>query len=149
MAVAKHDPRALAIGATLTKLDIARHQLGTALDLFIRDRDAVSVQCLACGGAELIEGIATHQGVEPLSTHMLQTYPHMDMNQLRKLQRQYWNAFKHMTMKNGEVRDDTDTLALFVTPKTTLRFLSDGGITVRSLKSCLCPLRFFKCGGMP
>src|ERR1700731_2381897 len=33
---------------------------------------------------------------------------------------------------------------LLATPKTTLRFLSDGGITVRSLKSCLCPLRFFK-----
>ena len=107
------ETRPQSLGATLTKLDIARHQLGTALDLFIRDRDAVSVQCLACGGAELIEGIATHQGVEPLSTHMLQTYPHMDMNQLRKLQRQYWNAFKHMTMKNGEVRDDTDTLASF------------------------------------
>jgi hypothetical protein len=59
MAVAKHDPRALANSATLTKLDIARHQLGSALDLFIRDRDAVSVQCLACGGVELMEGIAT------------------------------------------------------------------------------------------
>jgi hypothetical protein len=113
MVVTQHNPRALAMSATLTKLDIARHQLGTALDLFIRDRDAVSVQCLACGGAELIEGIATHQGVEPLSTHMLQTYPAMDMNQLRKLQRRYWNAFKHMMMKNGEVRDDTDTLASF------------------------------------
>ena len=73
MAVAKHDPRALATSATLTKLDIARHQLGTALDLFIRDSDAVSFQCLACGGAELIDGIATHQSVVPLSTHMLQT----------------------------------------------------------------------------
>ncbi len=80
MVVTQHNPRALARSATLTKLDIARHQVGTALDLFIRDRDAASVQCLACGGAELIEGIATHQGVEPLSTHMLQTYPAMDMN---------------------------------------------------------------------
>lgn len=97
------------MSATLTKLDIARHQLGTALDLFIRDRDAVSVQCLACGGAELIEAIAMHQGVEPLSTHMLQTFPDMDMAELRRLQRQYWNAFKHMTLN----RDDTDTLASF------------------------------------
>jgi hypothetical protein len=28
----------------LTKLDVARHHLGTAMDLFIRDRDPVSVQ---------------------------------------------------------------------------------------------------------
>ena len=52
------------MSATLTKLGIARHQLGTALDLFLRGRDSVSIQCLACGGAELIEAIARHQGVD-------------------------------------------------------------------------------------
>jgi hypothetical protein len=97
------------MSATLTKLVIARHQLGTALDLFIRDRDSVSIQCLACGGAELIEAIATHQGVEPLSTQMLQTFPNMNMPELWRLQRQYWHAFKHMKLN----RDDTDTLASF------------------------------------
>ena len=53
--------------AILTKLNVARHQLGTALDLFIRDQDPIAVQCLACGGGELIEAIATtvaHQASE-------------------------------------------------------------------------------------
>jgi hypothetical protein len=54
-----------------TKLDVALRQLGTAMDLFIRDRDPVAVQCLPCGGAELIEAIATQENVEPFSTHML------------------------------------------------------------------------------
>jgi hypothetical protein len=45
--------------ASLTKLNVARHQLGTALDLFIRDRDPIAVQCLACGGVELIDSIAS------------------------------------------------------------------------------------------
>jgi hypothetical protein len=33
------------------KCRIARSQLATALDLFLRDKDPVSVQCLACGGS--------------------------------------------------------------------------------------------------
>jgi hypothetical protein len=97
----------------LTKLDVARHQLGTAMDLFIRDRDPVAVQCLACGGAELIEAIATIENIEPLSTHMLKTVPGLDMKELRTLQRRYWNAFKHMNDRGGAVRDDSETLAAF------------------------------------
>ncbi|WP_439926199.1 hypothetical protein [Nitrobacter sp. JJSN] len=97
----------------LTKLEVARQQLGTATELFIRDRDPVSVQCLACGGAELIEAIAGLNNVEPLSTHMLETVPDMDTKRLRNIQRQYWNAFKHMTDFGGQPRDDTETLAAF------------------------------------
>jgi hypothetical protein len=97
----------------LTKLDVARHQLGTAMDLFIRGRDPIAVQCLACGGAELIEAIATQENVEPFSTHMLQTVPGLDMKALRDLQRRYWNAFKHMTNRGGQPRDDAATLAAF------------------------------------
>jgi hypothetical protein len=97
----------------LTKLDVARHQLGTATDLFIRDRDPVSVQCLACGAAELIEKIAALENAEPLSTHMLQTRPDLDIAKLAAIQRQYWNAFKHMTTRKGEVRDDSEKLAAF------------------------------------
>jgi hypothetical protein len=97
----------------LTKVDVARYQLGTAMDLFIRDRDPVAVQSLACGGAELIEAIATLENVEPLSTHTLKTVPGLDMKELRTLQRPYWNAFKHMNDRGGAVRDDSETLAAF------------------------------------
>ena len=99
--------------AQLTKLDAARHQLGTALDLFIRDRDPIAVQCLACGGGELIEAIATTNNVRPFSTHMLETVPDIDIGRIRFLQRQYWNAFKHLNDRNRELRDDDATLAAF------------------------------------
>ncbi|MGY2920549.1 hypothetical protein [Bradyrhizobium sp. USDA 3262] len=99
--------------ARLTKLDVARHQLGTALDLFIRDRDPIAVQCLACGGGELIDKIASFAAIPTLSTHMLETVPDLDIGKLRRLQRQYWNAFKHMEDRGGEPRDDADTLAAF------------------------------------
>src|ERR1700738_1484190 len=82
--------------ASLTKLNVARHQLGTALDIFIRDRDPIAVQCLACGGGELIDSIASSHNIPTLSTHMLETVPDLDISKLRNLQRQYWNAFKHM-----------------------------------------------------
>ncbi|RXG88727.1 hypothetical protein [Bradyrhizobium zhanjiangense] len=54
---------------TLNKLNVARHQLGTALDLFIKDRDPVAVQCLACGGSALIDAIASSQNIRTFSTH--------------------------------------------------------------------------------
>jgi hypothetical protein len=101
------------IMAILTKLNVARHQLGTALDLFIRDQDPIAVQCLACGGGELIEAIAAANDLRPFSTHMLESIPNLDIKKIRKLQRQYWNAFKHMSDKEGQPRDDTDMLGAF------------------------------------
>lgn len=50
----------------LTKLSVAKGQLVTALDLFMRDKDPISVHCLACGGGEVIEGLAETQGERPL-----------------------------------------------------------------------------------
>ena len=46
----------------LTKIVVARAQLVTALDLFVRDKDPISIQCLACGGGEIIEALAEAHG---------------------------------------------------------------------------------------
>jgi hypothetical protein len=97
----------------LSKLHVARHQLGTALDLFIRDRDPIAVQCLACGGSEIIERVAASQNIRTFSTHMLESVPDLDIAKLRRLQRQYWNAFKHMEDRSGNPREDDETLAAF------------------------------------
>src|ERR1700738_2743385 len=99
--------------ASLTKLNVARHQLGTALDIFIRDRDPIAVHCLACWGGEPIDSIASSHNIPTLSTHMLETVPDLDISKLRNLQRQYWNAFKHLNDREGQQRDDAETLAAF------------------------------------
>jgi hypothetical protein len=99
--------------AVLTKLNVARHQLGTALDLFIRDRDPIAVQCLACGGGELIEAIAAANNLRPFSTHVLENMPDLDIKRVRTLQRRYWNAFKHMNERGGQPRDDSEILGSF------------------------------------
>jgi hypothetical protein len=98
----------------LTKIDIARHQLGTALDLFIRYKDPVSVHSLACGGCELLQGLAIVSTVSPFFNDIQTTYPDLSHGEITRLQNQYWNAFKHFYKPNKrDVRDDNEILAAF------------------------------------
>jgi len=95
-------------------LQIARSQLGTALDLFIRDKDPISVHALACGGSEIVEGLATDAKLSTLSTHILETFPDVDMRKIRALRNQYWNAIKHYHRHdNVTARDDEALMADF------------------------------------
>jgi hypothetical protein len=97
----------------LSKLEVARCQLATASDLFIRDRDPISIQCLACGAGELLEKLARLQGVNPFSTHILEQQPNLDEGRLRFIRNQFWNAFKHISRKDGLPRDDGDIMNAF------------------------------------
>lgn len=96
------------------KIESARRQLGTALSLYLQDCDPVSVHCLAGGGCELIEYYAKKAGGEPFTSHILKTIPDLKIKDIRKLQRQYWNAFKHATHAySGKERDDDKLLLKF------------------------------------
>src|SRR5262245_51610129 len=97
----------------LTKIAVARAQLVTALDLFVRDKDPISIQCLACGGGEVVEGLADAQGEEPFAMHILKHQPDMDRKAIRTRRNQYWNAFKHFFDLKGIVREDAELLARF------------------------------------
>jgi hypothetical protein len=96
------------------KIDSARRQLGTALALYLRDLDPVSVHCLAGGGCELIEYYAKKAGGDPFTSHILKTQPDIDIQQVRLLQRKFWNAFKHAKHQfSGQERDDDELLRRF------------------------------------
>ena len=95
------------------KIESARRQLGTALALYLKDQDPVSVHCLAGGGCELIEYHAVKAGAKPFTSHIMKVVQGVDIKEIRRLQRQYWNAFKHATYQNGKERDDNDLLAKF------------------------------------
>jgi len=97
----------------LTKLQVARRQLGVAFDLFIGDSDSVSVQCLACAAGEILDSLAEHGGNEPFSTHILSTRPDLDARALKIVRNQFWNAFKHATTHDGKQRDDAKLLEDF------------------------------------
>jgi hypothetical protein len=58
------------------------------------DADPVSVHTLACAGCEIAEHLTRKAGAKPFSTHVLATFPDLDLRDLRQLQNQYWNAFK-------------------------------------------------------
>ncbi len=96
------------------KIEAARRQLGTALALYLQDQDPVAVHCLAGGGCELIEFYVNKAGAKPFTHYMLETVPDLDIGKLRRLQRQYWTAFKHAThLGNSRERDDDDLLSRF------------------------------------
>ena len=97
----------------LTKIMVARAQLVMALDLFVRDKDPISIQCLACGGGEVVEGLAETNGEEPFAMHILKTQPVMDRKAIRRKRNQYWNAFKHFFDLKGLPREDEELLAQF------------------------------------
>lgn len=97
----------------LDKAQIARRQLGTALALFLADSDPVSVHTLACAGCEIAEHLTRKAGAKPFSTHALATFPDLDIKKIRRLQNQYWNAFKHATTQDGTERADQELLERF------------------------------------
>jgi hypothetical protein len=97
----------------LTKLEVARRHLGTALWLYLEDLDPVSVHTLAGAGAEISEHLARDIGASPFVEHVLQTNPTMARAEYYALARQYYNAFKHETDRSGGRRDDLALLSAF------------------------------------
>src|SRR4051794_11234226 len=93
------------------KIEVARRQLGMALHLYLQDIDPVSVHCLANAGCELMEFYAKKLSGKALLS-FAQLRPDTDFSEMRRLQRQYWIAFKHATEqgKRDEERDDDELL---------------------------------------
>jgi len=71
------------------------------------------VHCLACGGGEIVEGLAEAAQEEIFATHVLQTHPHMDRKKIRETRNMYWNAFKHFSDRKGLSRNDEELFRCF------------------------------------
>jgi hypothetical protein len=106
------------------KVEVARRQLGTALFLYLRDFDPVSVHCLASAGCEVIEHFAKKAGREPFIAQVQDQNPGLAIKELRDMQRRYWNAFKHATeWKKGVERQDDEVLANFTNEQNDVMLL--------------------------
>jgi hypothetical protein len=97
----------------LDKAQVARRQLGTALALFIDDLDPISVHTLACAGGEIAEHLTRKAGAKPFTSHALATFPDLKIEDVRRLQNQFWNAFKHAVTRDGNERNDRELLERF------------------------------------
>lgn len=95
------------------KAEIARRQLGTALQLFIDDADPVSVHVLASGGMELAGGLAKKAGKPTFKAVAVETNLALTEAKYHELKNQWWNSFKHLSDRKGQERDDADLLAAF------------------------------------
>jgi hypothetical protein len=93
----------------MEKLEVARRQLGAAMELFLQNRDPVSVHCLACGGAEIAEVLAKHSGTS-FHNELMSGVSEQELKQIRN---KHWNAFKHFNTRSGEARDDEALLSGF------------------------------------
>ena len=95
------------------KAEIARHQLGTSLALFIADVDPISVHCLACGAGEIADYLAKAALQKSFAQYALDEQADMNPKDLIYLKNKYWNAMKHASTHNGQVRYDDELMANF------------------------------------
>ncbi len=99
--------------AELTKSDVARRQLGTALALYLEGKDPVSVHVVACAGCELAEALVTKSGGKPFRSFTLASWPGMTDTEFTFLRTRFANAFKHSSTKKGMERNDAQILQEF------------------------------------
>lgn len=97
----------------MDKLEVARRQLGAALDMHLKGLDPVSVHCLICGGSEIAEQLAINAGKAAFRDLTIESHPGMTKEQHRKIRNTYWNAFKHAERRGGQKRDDDDLMQTF------------------------------------
>jgi hypothetical protein len=85
----------------LTSAEAARCQLGTALSLFLDDRDPVSVLCLASAGGEIAEQLASTGDQNAFSAYGLAAAA-VDVAVLRQERNAYWSDFKAAVKGDGK-----------------------------------------------
>lgn len=108
----------------MTKLEIARRQLGTALSLHLAEQDPVSVHCLACGGCEIAEQLALDTGDVVLRNFTLKSRPGMSEADHKALRNQFWNAFKHAKERKGASRNDDELMSRFSASENDVRLFT-------------------------
>ena len=95
----------------MTKIEAARRQLGTALQLYLDQRDPVSVHSLACAGCALADGLAAERGLTPFRVLSLAQQPGMKDRDYFEIRNRIWNALKHHKARDGGARDDGELLS--------------------------------------
>lgn len=85
------------------KCDVARSQLSGALHLYIADADPIAVHCLACGGAEVAEGVAMLTGKSPFLESAMEAIQ-LKKEEIRSARTKHWNPMKHLWNRSGNVR---------------------------------------------
>jgi hypothetical protein len=89
----------------------------TAIELFLEDRDPVSVQALAGNARELLEQLCRQAGVTPMTELLLQDHPGKPKKDLYAAMNLYRNCFKHLGDTEEARQEDQRTLNQFTDTK--------------------------------
>jgi hypothetical protein len=84
--------------------ELVRRLLGVATQLFLDDKDPISVHCLASSAGEHAAELAAQAKAETLNQHILKTFPERSLKEIRKLRNRDWNAIKHSKNEAGQLR---------------------------------------------
>ncbi len=79
----------------LTKLEVARRQLATAIDLFFAGRDVLSVYSLATNAWEVVDVLCRNAGVKSFSVEARENVPAGKDLKLSYINSPYRNFLKH------------------------------------------------------
>ena len=97
----------------LTPLIVARSQLLMAIELFVADKDPVSVQALAGNAREVLEGLCRLASIKPMTELLLQDHPGTPKKDIYAALNLYRNCFKHLGDTEEQRQDDQHTLDQF------------------------------------
>jgi hypothetical protein len=97
----------------LTPLGVARRQLLTAIELFVADKDPVSVQALAGNAREILEGLCRNAEVRPMTELLLADHPGRPRKDIYAAMNLYRNCFKHLGETKEVREEDQRTLDQF------------------------------------
>lgn len=92
----------------VTKLEIARRQLATAIDLFFADRDFVSVYSLAANSWGIIDVLCRKAGIESFSIQVRENVPigkDLKINYVNNPYRNFFHSF-HSIKLPPHIRSD-------------------------------------------
>jgi hypothetical protein len=94
------EERTLSPIATLTKLDVAKSQLDTAIELWFEDRDPASIHTLSCAAHEIIEELFKRKGLTGLLFE--NSLPKQLRRQIREEHKMIAGFFKHADRNPNE-----------------------------------------------
>lgn len=79
---------------TLDKIEVARRQLGSAIDLWFADGDPVAIHTLACAAHEVLAALLKRQGKSTLMFDPIWYQPGY-AGEVKKALHKHYNFFKH------------------------------------------------------
>ena len=79
----------------IDKITAAKYQLDTAIDLFFRDRDPVSIRTLLSSAWSVLYNLHCKQGLESSRDWMASCFPDHTPKEIGNILTHDWNFFKH------------------------------------------------------